>query len=77
VTSHAKTFLTVSVRAAERTASELACEPAPSEGRNITSGGDGKKNRGERSEPLRAKEKKSELGTPLVTIPLSALPAHP
>ena len=32
VTSHAKTFLTVSTRTVERTASELGCKQAPSEG---------------------------------------------
>jgi len=43
VTSHAKTFVTMSVRTAERTASELACEQAPSEGGKKTDGDGPKK----------------------------------
>ena len=56
MTSHTKTLLTVSVRTAERTASDLACEQAPSEGgKKIRRGR--KKTSGERSEPLSAKKK--------------------
>jgi len=84
VTSHAKTFFTVSVRIAERTASETACEEASSlGGKKIRrgrkkksggggkkkSGGGGKKKSGEQSEPLSAKKRIPRIALPLVTIP--------